>query len=140
MKRLVALLVIGITLSTGISMAETVGYADRLRIILDLIKDGEVTTAANYADTELDYLAALTALKYAESFYNKYGPVWIGGEAKSWEDLTNAQRSAFMINKIRLFIREVRHADLDPVAAQSAYDTQKATTETEIDTDLGTEE
>lgn len=102
----------------------------RVRIMLDLLKDGSVTTEANYSSPTLDYLDIPTALKYAEALITSYhSPGDVSG-------MSGEEKSRRVLNILRRIFREALTSTRG-VAASSA---EKVTASSEVDTEIGTEE
>ena len=128
MKKLIAVVIV--CLCGGYLLgaeAETITHVARARVVMDLIKDNSVTTAANYADTEVDYIEADTALTYADAFCKYYG---------QYQDGTNAQKAAFFLLCLKRHCKDVRRLVLE--REQDAA--QAATNDSTIEGELGADE
>lgn len=99
----------------------------RVRVVMDLLKDGGVTTATNYADDKVDYIAPDIGMKYVDAFVS-----YFGGPA----DGTNAEKATFYLNCLRRYHRDIYAHEKEKLAGNTA----KQEAETEVETDLGTEE
>jgi hypothetical protein len=114
----------------------------RARIVMDLIKDAEVTTLANYADTEVDYLDGATSLKWAEYVWDAYGPP----QATDAEGnpipapKTNDNMSRFLIKKIRDFFDRAAQVGRRKAVVEAARAAEQADIDTEALADLGADE
>lgn len=117
---------------------------DRARIILDLVKDGEVATEAAYAN--VDKIGAAAGNKWAEAFYDAYGPIMgideeTGGQVPlAFEDLTNAEKGAFYMNQLRLWHQNVLLGVRLGSARETAANTERATVLAEVASELGVSE
>jgi len=111
---------------------------------MDLVKDSEVTTLANYADTKVDYLDGATAIKYAEAVIKIYGGVtqeMIDGGTEAYPDpMTNEEKALRYIDAVRQYHKRCLKAAAVPVAVETYRETQTATVEAEGDTDFGDDE
>ena len=126
MKRLLLILAACcIVLPVALAAEVDLTPVQRARVVMDLIKDGDVTTPANYAGVDL--LGAAESIKYANAFC-----VYFGGPV----DGTNDEKARFYINQLRSYHRQIYlHTVVTPAAATAA-----STAEATVTTDLGTEE
>ena len=111
----------------------TITKVNRTRIIMDLVKDGEVADLTNYSDVEK--VAGPTALKYAQAFWDAPGfarPDIISP--------TNAQLATNYINRLRDYHKQILAASRVPVAGKSARKAEAATVAIEGTTDLNNNE
>ena len=105
---------------------------NRLRIALRLVKDGNVTTDANYASNLVDYLDAATGTKYVEAVIHVHG----GIDVDTIAAMTNEQKATAYLNTLRRWHSIALRQYRQPAALQAS----DATAQGEVDTDLGTEE
>lgn len=101
----------------------------RARVLMDLLKDGTVTTEANYASDKVDYVDAPTALKYVNAFVSYYG-------GPTGSGVTNEDIATFYINKLREYHRDifVHEKERDEVPTITTEGNE------EVETDLGSNE
>jgi hypothetical protein len=107
----------------------------RARVIMDLIKDGDVTNETPYDDGTVDLLDGYTSLKYAQAFWDSYytpedpeNPI---------ESPTNAQLAAFMVQQLRKYFRAVLRSVRASAAATAAREAELDIVDTEVDSELG---
>ena len=94
---------------------------NRLRIAMDLIKDGNVASEVAYANVDL--LDAPTALKYAVPVVTVYhGPT----------DGTNEEKAAFVLAQLRLWFADALRSSRVPAAANAAAVAETATVAAEV--------
>ena len=114
----------------------TIPPINRARIIMDLVKDSEVTTLANYADTAVDYLDGATAIKYANAAISVYGNV--SDEVLS--EMTNEDKALLYIDILRMFHKRILKAANVPGAVDTAREVEELAAATEGQTDFGDDE
>ncbi len=110
----------------------------RARIIMDLVKDGNVGNEANYG-AGVDKIAVPTAGKYADAFIDVFGPVR-DSNGEEVVSPTAEQKALFYINRLRAHHRDVLLSARVPAAAETARTTEQGTVNTEVDTEVGTPE
>ena len=120
-----------------------VNVVNRTRIVFDLIKDGDVVTPADYASLEM--LGAPAMLKYADSFWAAYGTQLYEAESDVDgnpvpRDPTNPEKSTLVINQLRKYIRDVHRANRVQNAVTPVRASETSTVDTEMNTEIGTEE
>uniref|UniRef100_A0A6M3JXI9 Uncharacterized protein n=1 Tax=viral metagenome TaxID=1070528 RepID=A0A6M3JXI9_9ZZZZ len=128
MKRLLLLLaLVCIIVPFALAAESTITNVVRVRIITDLLKDGAVSTPANYTGDKVDYIAPAIGSRYIEAVVAYYGgPV----------DGTNEEKAAFYLNQLRAWHRMIyRHQQERLAGATAASDA-----DTQVNTDLGAEE
>ena len=111
----------------------TISIVDRARIIMDLVKDGEVANLADYANVEK--LAGPVALKYARAFWDAPGFAH-----PDVENPTNEQLAAHFINRMRQYAINLEAAVRVPNAVSAAQTSEAATVAAEGSTELGDDE
>jgi len=130
MKRLLLLLIIlGLTIVPFVYAAEpeTIGYVERARIVMDLLRDNEVTESDNYAEDKVDFISGPHAIIYADAFCAYYG---------QYEDGTNNQKAGFFLFKLKQHCKSIRkHVALRDRAAEDNTELNAT-----IDTELGKDE
>lgn len=101
----------------------------RARVLMDLLKDGDVSTEANYASDKIDYVDGPTALKYVNAFVSYFG-------GPTGSGVTNEDIAAFYINQLRRYHRDiyVHEKERDEVPAIVTEGNE------EVETDLGSNE
>lgn len=109
---------------------------NRARIMMDLIKDSDVTTLANYAPTEIDYLDGATAIKYADAIMLMHG----GVTQDEIDAMGSEEKSVRYINCIRRYHRDALRAANVPSAVAVYRNTQNDAVIAEAITDLGPDE
>lgn len=108
----------------------------RARIILDIIKDGNVENGAAYNSVDLSTVAVMK--KYSEAFAAEYGKKWYDNATPPVERApTNDELAEFLISKIKQYVREIFRANKVNTAAATAGITAGSTADTEAQTDLG---
>ena len=107
----------------------------RVRIIMDLLKDGDVGTEANYDSSLIDYIDAPTALKHANAFVLAYGPI-----PNVEGDPTNEQKATFYLNCLRKHHAEVTKSVRGPAAGDAARIAEIDVVTAEVESELGTDE
>lgn len=112
------------------------GRIVRARIILDLLKDGDVATEANYDAALLDYATAPLAIKYGDAVLEAY----YGYDEAQVAAASNAEKATAVINMLRRHLRDALRQSRAPEAARAAADAETAVVNTEVDTELGVEE
>lgn len=111
----------------------TIPKVDRARVIMDLVKDGEVSDLANYSAVEK--VPGPIALKYAQAFWDASGFTNPGGS-----NPTNEQLATNYINRLRDYHKQVLAAARVPAAGETARETEAATVAAEGTTDLNDNE
>lgn len=107
---------------------------DRLLIVLDLVKDGDVATPANYSAAKIDRMAGATAIKYVDPFLR----VWCRMSDEEVDGLNNEQKALATLDKLKwFFLFAYKSEQADMKAAQAAA-VDAATKEAK--TDLGEDE
>lgn len=102
----------------------------RARIVLDLLKDGEVANQAAYGSVDL--APAATALKYAAAIYPRAaGPLAPGAVP------TNDQLAAALLKALRLALRDAALQSRVPAAAETAANNEQSTVLSETQLELG---
>jgi len=105
--------------------APGIDAVNRARIILDLVKDGNVATPASYGGVDL--LDGPTSLKYVNAFCSYFGgPI----------DGTNAEKARFYINHMRGYHRQI----LAHQRKQTASNTAAEDANVEVEVDIGADE
>ena len=108
---------------------------NRVRIIMDLIKDGDVTSEAAYSGVDL-FDAGKTD-DWVEAIYDAYGPLYdVDSVPIPYVSLTNAQKAAFYMDKQIEFHRQARIAADVRSAADTAAAAARASIESDIVTDF----
>jgi len=106
---------------------------------MDLIKDGEVTNLANYANVEL--VDGPTAMKYATAFWINRGiQLYDEEDPPRLRDLTNAEMAANYIHVLRRFHRDQLAAIRVQPAGRTAEETERTAVNSEADAEIGTDE
>jgi hypothetical protein len=120
----------------------TLPPTNRARIVMDLIKDDEVTTLANYADDKVDYLDGATSLKWASYIWDAYGPPQVtDGEGNTGPaPKTNDNMSRFLTQKIRDFFDRAAQVGRRKQVVEAARAAEQAAIDTEALADLGADE
>ena len=108
----------------------------RTRIIFDLMKNGTVTTEANYDSPGIDYLDGPTALKYADAMIEVYQYK----TAAEIAAMSNAERSKRVINLLRGYVRQALVTTRRVPAASTAANDAAVIANSEADAEIGTEE
>jgi len=128
MKRSLILLAACVASTPLLFAAEgTITNVVRVRIITDLLKDGAVSTPANYTGDKVDYIAPEVGVRYIEAVVAYYGgPV----------DGTNEEKAAFYLNQLRDWHRMIYRHQQELAAGRSAANDAA----TQVNTDLGAEE
>lgn len=93
----------------------------RLRIAMDLIKDGNVSNEAAYAS--VDQLDAETTLKYALPVVEVFKGPTTG---------TNEQKAAFVLAQLRVWFASALHSARVPAAANAAAASEAAAVAAEV--------
>ena len=109
---------------------------DRARIIIDLLKDGVVTTEANYNSSLIDYATPALSLKYADAVMEAYG----GYSEAQVAAASNPEKATVFLNELRTHLRDALRIARAPQAAETARLAEEVTVQSEVDTELGTEE
>lgn len=101
-------------------MAQTLPVVNRARIIMDLLKDDQVTDGrlANYADTEIDYAGAALAVTYADAFCAFFGESVDG---------TNDEKATVFVQHLKQYCKDIRKQIIDREADEAAEDATQAT-------------
>ncbi len=107
--------------------AAPLSHVVRARIIMDLIKDGNVTTPANYAADKVDYASVQVAAKWADLVWQYHH-----GD----QEADNKTKARFYLNELRKWHRSFLKHEKE----KTANTTVETETDTELETDLGTEE
>jgi len=119
------LAVLIVLLATVMANAQNLTPVQRTRIALDVIKDGDVTTLANYQGVDLA-APALTS-KYVDAIVAYYGGPTNG---------TNDEKARFYLNQLRRWhFAHLKHQKEQPAVADATEEAQS-----EVDADLGEEE
>jgi hypothetical protein len=149
MKRRLFVCVAGLVVLCGMwtaFAAENPFYINRARIILDLIRDAEVTTPANYTDDKIDYIDGATAVKYVEAVIMVHGNVtqkMIDGDAEADPPvpaMTSETKARIYLDCLKKYHRHAYRTVQVPANVQAYRATQDETVETEGRTDLGEDE
>ena len=112
---------------------------DRARIVLDLVRDGDVANEAAYAN--VDKIGAASGNKWAEAFYDAYGPlIDEAGAPLVFADLTAMQKGSFYLNQLRIFHQNVLLGVRLQSARETAADAERATVLAEVASELGVNE
>lgn len=101
----------------------------RVRIIMDLIKDGDVTTESNYDNPALDYASAALATKYADALIETH-------QGQDPSSMDNAEKSRRVLNILKKMFR----VSLVNTRGDDAGQTERGVAGGEADTEVGTEE
>lgn len=109
----------------------------RARVIMDLVKDGVVLNERPYGNVDL--AAAPVAIKYAQAFYDAYGPQLFEVDGVTPRDPTNAELARNYLKVLRKFHRDILRASRVGSAGDTARSVEAVIVETEADADLGTE-
>ncbi len=110
---------------------------DRARVIMDLVKDGNVANETPY--NNVDKIDAPTGLKYVDAFVDVFGPIR-DNEGNEVETPTNAQKARFYLNRLKQHHRDVLMTARVPAAATAARETEQSTVATELNNEIGTNE
>lgn len=113
--------------------------AQRARIILDLLLDGNVTTEANYGNG-IDKAAPAVAQKYADAILDAYPRVWYDNATPpAVRQPTNDEKALHMIKILKGFLKEhrVNHARKIDAATKAAQDAALAAVNAEVASELG---
>jgi hypothetical protein len=105
----------------------------RLLIVMDLIKDNEVTTPANYAADKIDRIDTETAEKYVDPFLR----VWSKIPQQTIDAMTAEQKALSVMDRLKWFFRFAyvsEQADMTS-AQQAAAEKAEATAETDLGSD-----
>lgn len=108
---------------------ETIPKTDRARVIMDLVKDGEVVNLLHYIDVEK--VSGSIALKYAQAFWD--APGFVHPDVGS---PTNEQLATNYINRLRDYHKQILAAARVPAAGNTARETEAAVVAAEGTTDL----
>ena len=111
----------------------TLPSINRARILMDLLKDDEVTTLVNYADDQVDYLDGSTAIKWAEKAWDAIPP-------PDDPPKTNDNMAIWFIIVLRRYLASLNRTNLAPPAAEAARLQAITSADAETETDLGTDE
>lgn len=108
----------------------------RVRIIMDLIKDGNVTDEGAYVGVDL--FDAIRADSWVNAFYTAFGPLYDqDGVPIPYGSLTNAQKASFYMDQLIEFHRQARMAADIRAAEAAAAATARASIESDITADFG---
>jgi hypothetical protein len=118
-----------LVLAASTSAAE-VNRVARTRIILDLLKDGTVTTPANYQDTKVDYLGVAASVRYIDAICAQ-----TGGPPPS---ASNHAKATHYLNLLKVWHRSMYVTTQVDAATATAESTTRVTSEAQVDTDIGT--
>jgi len=109
---------------------------NRVRIIMDLIKDGDVADEGAYVGVDL--FDGSRADTWIASFYAAYGPLHDGeGAPIPYESLSNAQKASFYMDQQIEFHRQARIAAELRLAQAAAAAATRAAIDSDITTDFG---
>ena len=111
----------------------TISKIDRAQVIMDLVKDGEVTDLGDYSAVEK--VSCAIALKYPQSFWDAPGFTHADTSTP-----TNEQLATNYINRLRDFHKQILAAARVPAAGDTARETEAATVAAEGTTDLNDDE
>jgi hypothetical protein len=115
----------------------TIGIIDRARVLLDLVRDGEVTDLSAYATVEKAESALV--LKYAQAMWD--APGWtvpnLVDDNGDPRDPTNDELTANYISRLKAYHKDVLAATRVGVVGTEARDTEAAIVAAEGTTDLG---
>lgn len=111
----------------------TIPKTDRTRYIMDLIKDGEVASLADYAAVEK--VPGAVALKYAQAAWD--APGFLHPDVIN---PSNNQLATNYINRLRDYHKQILAAARVPAAGKSAREAEAATVAAEGTTDLSEDE
>lgn len=103
---------------------------------MDLIKDGEVTTEANYDSSKLDYAAADLALKYVDAILGTE----FGMDQAQIDQMTNSQKATLYVNALRRWHKTAYRAHNIPARIQVHAEQEEQTMEAEVDGQMGNDE
>ena len=108
----------------------------RLRLILDLLQDGDVTTEGDYAG--LDIIPLPVAARWAMYVYDAHGPLYDSeGVARDFEDLATDEIAGFFLDQFIEFLRQVGYRGAVKAAAEECGAAAKATVDSDISSDFG---
>jgi len=105
----------------------------RLRIVLDLVRDGIVTTPANYTQDKVDYLDLATVNKYVLPFLR----VWSKFTQEQLDAMTVEQQALAVMDRLKWFFRYAYVSEQSDMktSQQTAIDTSTATARTDLGED-----
>ncbi len=115
----------------------TISKVDRARVIMDLVKDGEVASLADYANVEK--VSGPIALARAQDFWDAPGfihPTLVDGNGDP-RDPTNEELAINYINRLRVYHNDVRAAVRVSAAKKTAGQAEAVTVAAEGVTELG---
>jgi len=115
----------------------TISIVDRARIIMDLVKDGEVANLADYANVEK--ASGGLALKYAQAFWDAPGFPQLSTVVDP-ENPTNAELATHYINRVRESHKETSAAARVSTAGETAREAEAAAVAAEGTSDFGNDE
>lgn len=109
---------------------------DRARIILDLLKDDDVSNLTPY--NSVDKIPLVTAAKYADSLLVAYPNTWYDESDPPQErEPTNDEVAAYFIKRLKTYLKEIHQSNLINTATEDARTNAAAGAVTEVNTDLG---
>ena len=114
----------------------TIPNVPRAQIVLDLIRDPDVTTLANYADNKVDYLNGATAMKYVHPVLLTYGSV----TQEMLDVMPNEEKAVRYLDIMKEFHRRCLRAASVPGAVETYRQTETDTVTADAITDLGADE
>ena len=97
----------------------------RARIVMDLLKDGDVANESNYVDSKVDYIGATMATRYVDAFCRYFGGPTNGD---------NEAKAAFYLERLREHHKSIWvHGELNAASAAAGVEAG-----TKFEGDLGT--
>lgn len=110
----------------------------RIRVILDLIQDGNVANEAAYSAAAIEKIAAPIVLKYATSIANERGLVVLDNATPPQPRApTNEELAAFLLKSLKQYITGIHIHQKQVVDEKAARNAAIASTTIETTTDLG---
>lgn len=135
MKKFITGVVIGLLIGSSVVGSAAITDLNRARIILDLLKDGNVANETPYGS--LDLAGAPIATKYADAFWSVYDGQNTFTPGTPVTSPTNAQKATFWLRRIGIHCKEVLATSRVPTVAATAAATETTTVNTETTADLG---
>ena len=137
MQRLILILAVAAVLvAPSVATAQDISPVNRMRIVLDLMKDGDVATPSAY--TSVDLIDPAVGIKWVDPLIWAHRPQY--REALAGGELTNPQKAALMLNIFRQMFLDARKAMDASTAADAARDQAIDDVETEGAAELGDDE
>ncbi len=115
-----------------------IGPTDRVGVILDLLKDGDVPDESLYAGLEKATPGLIT--RVAQSVYFQQPPVDPEGQVIPFGQLGQEDRARVILNTLRRNIENLMAADRVPAARNAAAAAERSSVAAEVLADLGGEE